>query len=60
VEYPLDMLIIAKAAYPERFADMNVYAFALDFYQKIYHVDEATAKGLRSTQLLDWMAESDF
>jgi len=60
VEYPLDMLIIAKAAYPERFADINVYDFALEFYQKTYHVDEATAKGLRSTQLLDWMAESDF
>ena len=60
VEYPLDMLIIAKAAYPERFADLSVYAFALDFYQKVYNVDEATAKGLRSTQLLDWMAESGF
>ena len=60
VEYPLDMLVIAKAAYPERFADLSVYAFALEFYRKIYHVDEARAKGLRSTQLLDWMAESGF
>jgi iron complex transport system substrate-binding protein len=60
VEYPLDMLIIAKAAYPERFADLNVYTFALDFYQNVYNVDEATAKGLRSTQLLDWMREDEF
>lgn len=60
VEYPLDMLIIAKAAYPERFSDIRVYDFALQFYQKVYGVDEETAKGLRTTQLLDWMAESDF
>ncbi|WP_294558878.1 ABC transporter substrate-binding protein [uncultured Mailhella sp.] len=60
VEYPLDMLIIAKAAYPERFADISVYDFALRFYQDIYGVSEETARGLRSTQLLDWMAESGF
>lgn len=60
VEYPLDMLIIAKASYPERFADINVYDFALRFYQDVYGVDEATARGLRSTQLLDWMADARF
>lgn len=60
VEYPLDMLIIAKAAYPERFADINVYDFALKFYREVYGVDEDTARGLRSTQLLDWMADSGF
>ena len=60
VEYPLDMLIIAKAAYPKRFADVNVYDFALKFYQDVYGVDESTARGLRSTQLLDWMADSGF
>ena len=60
LEYPLDMLIIAKAAYPERFADISVYEFALRFYQDVYDVDEETARGLRSTQLLDWMAESGF
>ena len=60
VEYPLDMLIIAKAAYPELFRDVDVYGFALDFYQKVYNVDETCARGLRSTQLLDWMADCGF
>ena len=60
VEYPLDMLIIAKAAYPVLFRDVDVYAFALDFYQKVYNVDEKCARGLRSTQLLDWMADCGF
>ncbi len=60
VEYPLEMLIIAKAAYPDKFSDMRVYDFALDFYRKVYGVDEATARGLRTAQLLDWMADSGF
>lgn len=60
VEYPLDMLIIAKAAYPERFKDIKVHEFALKFYQDVYGVDVSTAKKLRSTQWLDWTVEHDF
>lgn len=60
VEYPIDMLIIAKASYPERFKDISVYAFAKQFYMEVYAVDEKTAEGLRSTQLLDWMKEAEF
>ena len=60
VEYPLDMLIVAKAAYPDRFADINVYAFACKFYQDVYGVDEKTAQQLRSHQLLDWMRDIQF
>ena len=60
VEYPLEMLIMAKAAYPDRFSDISVYDFALEFYQKAYGVDENTARGLRNAQLLDWMQEASF
>ena len=60
VEYPIDMLIIAKAAHPDLFADINVYDFALRFYQDVYGVDAETAAGLRSTQLLDWMKDTGF
>lgn len=60
VEYPLDMLIIAKASYPERFRDINVYDFALNFYREIYGVNDETARALRSHQLLDWMKDIDF
>lgn len=60
VEYPIDMLIIAKAAYPKRFEDISVYAFAKQFYMDVYGVDEKTAEGLRSTQLLDWMQDTGF
>lgn len=60
VEYPLDLIIIAKAAYPEHFKDINVYQFALELYKRAYHVDDKTARGLRTTQLLDWMQDANF
>ena len=60
VEYPLDMLIVAKAAYPDRFADISVYDFALNFYREVYGVDAEQAAALRSHQLLDWMKETGF
>jgi iron complex transport system substrate-binding protein len=60
VEYPIDILIIAKACYPDRFKDIKVHDFALDLYKKVYGVDDAAARGLRSTQWLDWTVENDF
>lgn len=58
--YPIDLFILAKAAYPEVFSDTSVYAFALDFYQKVYHVSPDEARTLRSHQLLDWMEGTGF
>lgn len=60
VEYPLDLLIMAKAVYPDRFKDIDVYQYAKDFYKKAYGVDDATAEKLRSTQILDWMKDINF
>lgn len=53
-------MVIAKAAYPDRFADIQVHEWVLDFYQSVYGVDTATAKELRSVQWLDWMVEAGF
>lgn len=60
VEYPIDILIIAKAAYPQLFSDIKVHKFVLDFYKDIYGVSEEQAKALRSEQILDWTVEYDF
>lgn len=60
LEYPLDMLIIAKAAYPDRFKDVMVHSFALQLYKDLYGVDDVTAGGLAATQLLDWMLANGF
>lgn len=60
VEYPLEMLIVAKAAYPERFSDICVYDLSLQFYKDVYGVDDTLARKLRSAQMLDWMQEARF
>ena len=60
VEYPIDILIIAKAAYPQLFSDIKVHKFVLDFYKDVYGVSEEQAKALRSEQILDRTVENDF
>jgi iron complex transport system substrate-binding protein len=60
VEYPLDLLIVAKGCYPDLFQDIKVHEFALKLYQDVYGVDRATAEKIRSAQYLDWTVEFDF
>lgn len=60
VEYPIDMMIIAKAAYPDKFKDIKVHTFVLQFYKDVYNVSDKDAVALRSEQILDWTVEYDF
>ena len=60
IEHPIDLMIIAKSAYPERFKDIRISEWVLDFYRAVYGVDLETARKIRSVQLLDWTVESDF
>jgi len=57
LEYPIDIMIMAKAAYPERFADVDLNVWLLDFYQNVYGVDKKTAAQLRAVQWMDWITE---
>ncbi|HPW72435.1 MAG: ABC transporter substrate-binding protein [Methanothrix sp.] len=57
LEYPIDVMVIAKAAYPDRFQDIDLTQWLLDFYQKVYGVDRETAEKLRSAQWMDWTTE---
>jgi iron complex transport system substrate-binding protein len=54
LEYPIEVMMIAKSAHPEAFADIQIHEWVLDFYQQIYHVDREMAIKLRSAQWLDW------
>ncbi len=60
IEYPIEVMVMAKAAHPDLFKDITVNEWVLDFYKKVYHVDDTTAKGLRSTQWLDWTVEEQW
>jgi iron complex transport system substrate-binding protein len=57
LEYPIDIMVIAKAAYPERFEDVDLGEWLLDFYMNVYNVDRETAVELRSAQWMDWVLE---
>jgi iron complex transport system substrate-binding protein len=56
--YPVELMVIAKAAYPERFSDIDLNEWLLTFYQNLYGVDRQTAEGLREIQWMDWVAET--
>jgi len=60
LEFPIDLMIEAKVCYPDRFSDVTVSDWVIDFYMEVYGVDEDTAEELRSSQFLDWMEEEDF
>ncbi len=60
LEYPIDLFIMAKGAYPDRFRDVAVARWALEFYQRIYGIDEVQAAALRRAQWLDWMVDAGF
>ncbi|MBI9091282.1 MAG: ABC transporter substrate-binding protein [Desulfobacterium sp.] len=54
LEYPIDVMVMAKAAYPERFQDIDLGDWLLTFYQNLYGVDQNTAKELRACQWMEW------
>ena len=55
LEYPIDIMVMAMAAYPDRFKDINLAQWLLEFYQKVYNVDLETADQLLSRQWMDWV-----
>ncbi|XPV77015.1 MAG: ABC transporter substrate-binding protein [Desulfovibrio sp.] len=60
IEYPIEVMVMAKAAHPELFKDIAVHEWVLEFYKNVYGVDDVTAEGLRSTQWLDWTVEEQW
>ncbi|MBP7569684.1 MAG: ABC transporter substrate-binding protein [Acidobacteria bacterium] len=60
LEYPIDLLIMAKAVHPGLFADLPAHEWVLRFYQRTYRIGEEQAFGLRRAQWLEWTADADF
>ncbi len=54
LEYPIDIMVMAKTAYPKRFTDIDLADWLIDFYRNVYSVDEQTAEKLRAAQWMDW------
>ncbi len=60
LEYPLELLVMAKAIYPEKFADIIFHEFAIEYYQKIYPINKKKANELLSHQILDWAKDMNW
>ncbi|WP_194775404.1 ABC transporter substrate-binding protein [Pararhodonellum marinum] len=54
IEYPIDVMMMAKVSYPEVFKDIEIHDWVLEFYQRVYGVSEEKAKEIRSVMWLDW------
>lgn len=58
LEFPIDVMVMAKTAYPRLFEDIDLGDWILKFYQDLYGVDAQTAKELMCCQFLDWTLSS--
>nr|WP_319540648.1 ABC transporter substrate-binding protein [uncultured Methanospirillum sp.] len=52
--YPIEAMVLAKAAYPDKFADINISDWLIDFYKNVYNVDENMARKIADAQKMDW------
>lgn len=50
IETPIALLKIAKLAYPDRFADIDIEAEEVAFYREVYGLDEAQARAAIAAQ----------
>ncbi|MCC5927960.1 MAG: ABC transporter substrate-binding protein [Cyclobacteriaceae bacterium] len=60
IEYPVEVLIIAKASYPELFEDIVMHEWVLDFYSKVYNTSRVQSEKIRDAQWLNWMQDEGF
>ena len=60
LEFPIEVLIEAKAVYPDRFKDVNVGEQLTKHYKAIYGLDDEQVKELKEAMGLDWMDKEGF
>jgi iron complex transport system substrate-binding protein len=62
LEYPVNVMVMAKAAYPQLFSDINLEDWMIRFFRNVYRVDDSTANGLIDALWMNWArdrSESD-
>ncbi|MDD1762675.1 MAG: ABC transporter substrate-binding protein [Methanothrix sp.] len=60
LEFPIEMLIEAKAVYPDRFKDINVGEQLTKHCKALYGLDDEQIKELKKVLFLDWMDKEGF
>jgi iron complex transport system substrate-binding protein len=54
LEYPINVMVMAKAAYPDRFKDIKLDAWMVRFFKSVYQVDESAADRLIDALWMGW------
>jgi iron complex transport system substrate-binding protein len=54
LEYPINVMVMAKAAYPHLFADIKLEPWMTRFFRDVYRVDEKTAGRLIDVLWMGW------
>lgn len=60
LEIPIELLIEAKAAYPDRFADVSVDETLTAHCRNLYGLNDSQIQELKEMMGLDWMDKSGF
>lgn len=60
MDYPIEMLIEAKAAYPARFEDVKVCESLTEHYRALYGLNDEEIDELKSIMGLSWMDDAGF
>lgn len=55
LEFPINLMIEAKAIYPERFEDIDLEVWIRDYFMGLYGVDEENAEELMDSLLLRYL-----
>jgi iron complex transport system substrate-binding protein len=53
LEYPVDIMVMAKTVYPVLFRDIDMKSWLLNFYAMVYGSGEETALALVKAQWMD-------
>ena len=60
LEFPTILLIAAKSAYPEQFADVQVGEWLNEYHKTLYGLTDEEAQKIKEIQQLDWMDARGF
>ena len=55
LEFPINLMIEAKAIYPERFEDIELEDWIRDYFKELYGVDDEKANELMNSLLLRYL-----
>ena len=55
LEFPINLMIEAKAVYPDRFEDIDLEEWTRDYFKDLYGVDDEKANELMNSLLLRYL-----